>query len=432
MSSVEPPPDSLIGVLIAAIVLILFSMIFSASESAFLSINKLRVRFLRRKKDPRAIRAGKLLDNRERLINTLLVGNNIVNIGISALLTAAALKLFGTAGVGIATVISTVLLLIFGEITPKTVGSRHPEPVAFLFSRIISFFSIVLYPVVVLVTAITRGIVSLTGIKLADSKVSFTEEDIRNFIDVGEEEGVLESGEKRMMHRVFKFTDLEAKDIMVPRTKIQAVSVSMTYHDVLELSERTRYSRFPVYKDGIDNIVGILYVKDLLFFDCNPETFSVTDFVRPPLFVLGSKKMSSVQQMLRENRQTLAVVVDEYSGTDGILTMEDIAREIFGTISDEYETAPRPGIIQNDETSILVDGTVRLLDIEEKFGITLHSEYYETLAGYLAEKLDKIPAAGDSMSDSGCIFTVIEADDRRVSKIRIERDLEEQSSEVSR
>ncbi|HIW37187.1 MAG TPA: hemolysin family protein [Candidatus Treponema faecavium] len=430
MSSGEPPSDSLWGVLIAAAVLIVFSMIFSASESAFLSINKLRVRFLRRKKDPRAIRAGKLLDNRERLINTLLVGNNIVNIGISALLTAAALELFGAAGVGIATLVSTVLLLIFGEITPKTVGSRHPEPVAFLFSRVVTFFSVLLYPVVALVTMITRGIVSLTGIRLSDSAVSFTEEDIRNLIDVGEEEGVLDSGEKRMMHRVFKFTDLAAKDIMAPRMKIQAIPATMGYHDVLELSERTRYSRFPVYRDDIDNIVGILYVKDLLFFDGTPESFSVMDFVRPPLFVLGSKKMSSVQQMLRENRQTLAVVVDEYSGTDGILTMEDIAREIFGAISDEYETEPRPGIIESGASSVLVDGTVRLIDIEDKFGITLHSEYYETLGGYLSEKLDKVPCAGDSMRDSGCVFTVVEADERHASQIRIEREPEESAEAV--
>ena len=184
--------EGLVGLLLLVVALIVLSMIFSSSESAFLSINKLRIRFLRSKKNKGAIRVGKLLDQREGLLNTILVGNNIVNIAITALLTSLALKLFGSSGVGVATVVSTVVLLIFGEITPKTIGSRHPEPVAFLFSGLITFCMKLFSPLVFIFSGISRGVAQLLGIKTAHKSVSFTEDEIKNFIDVGEEEGVLE------------------------------------------------------------------------------------------------------------------------------------------------------------------------------------------------------------------------------------------------
>ena len=362
----EPPPamavdaaamPGFVGLLLAVVVLIILSMIFSSSESAFLSINRLRIRFLRSKKDRGAIRVGKLLDRKEQLLNTVLVGNNIVNIAITALLTSLALQLFGSSGVGIATLVSTVVLLIFGEITPKTVGSRHPEPVAFLFSGSISFFMKLLPPLVFVCSGFARLASRALGIKSDQKTVSFTEDEIKNFIDVGEEEGVLEQSEKRMMHRVFRFTDLAAKDIM-----------------------------------------------------------------RPPLYIVGTKKMSSVQQMLRENRQSLAVVIDEYSGTDGILTTEDISREIFGTVGDEFYQARMPQTVELAQGEALVDGAVRLTEVAERFGCSLHSEFYETLGGYLSEKLDKVPVEGDFYREQGMLFTVKEADATRILTIHVKKE----------
>lgn len=413
------PVEGITGLAVAVVILIIFSMLFSSSESAFLSINKLRIRFLRMKKDKRAVRVGKLLDRREQFLNTVLVGNNIVNIAITALLTSLALQIFGQAGVGVATIVSTILLLIFGEITPKTIGTRHPEPVAFLSAGLISFFMKLLSPLVFVFTCFSRGTARLFGINPDKNTVSFTEDEIKNFIDVGEEEGVLESSEKTMMHRVFKFTDLSAKDIMVPRTKIIAVPLTAGYNDITELSQRSRLSRFPVYGEDIDDIAGILYVKDMLFYNGRPEEFSVKDIMRPPLFVLSTKKMSSVQQVLRENKQTIAVVIDEYSGTNGILTMEDIAREIFGTISDEYYTPSVRGNIRIQNGEGFVDGTVRLKDLSEVLGTSFHSGYYETIGGYMSEKLDKIPAVGDSFTENGFTFTVMSADSTHVRSIYV-------------
>lgn len=427
----EPPPalaadsaavSGLAGLLLAVVVLIILSMIFSSSESAFLSINRLRIRFLRSKKDRGAIRVGRLLDRKEQLLNTVLVGNNIVNIAITALLTSLALQLFGSSGVGIATLASTVVLLIFGEITPKTVGSRHPEPVAFLFSGLISFSMKLLSPLVFVFSGFARLASRALGIKSNQKTVSFTEDEIKNFIDVGEEEGVLEQDEKRMMHRVFRFTDLAAKDIMVPRTKIVAISLTTSYHSIIELAQQSRLSRFPVYRQNLDDIVGVLYIKDMMFYQGKSDNFFVRDIMRPPLYIVGTKKMSSVQQMLRENRQSLAVVIDEYSGTDGILTTEDISREIFGTVGDEFYQARMPQTVELARGEALVDGAIRLTEVAERFGCSLHSEFYETLGGYLSEKLDKVPVEGDFYREQGMLFTVKEADATRILTIHVKQE----------
>lgn len=427
----EPPPalaadsaavSGLAGLLLAVVVLIILSMIFSSSESAFLSINRLRIRFLRSKKDRGAIRVGRLLDRKEQLLNTVLVGNNIVNIAITALLTSLALQLFGSSGVGIATLVSTVVLLIFGEITPKTVGSRHPEPVAFLFSGLISFFMKLLSPLVFVFSGFARLASRALGIKSDKKAVSFTEDEIKNFIDVGEEEGVLEQDEKRMMHRVFRFTDLAAKDIMVPRTKIVAISLTASYHSIIELAQQSRLSRFPVYRQNLDDIVGVLYIKDMMFYQGKSDNFFVQDIMRPPLYIVGTKKMSSVQQMLRENRQSLAVVIDEYSGTDGILTTEDISREIFGTVGDEFYQARMPQTVELAQGEALVDGAIRLTEVADRFGCSLHSEFYETLGGYLSEKLDKVPVEGDFYREQGMLFTVKEADATRILTIHVKKE----------
>lgn len=413
--------SSITGLLILAVVLILLSMIFSASESAFLSINKLRLRLLRNKKDKRAIRAGKLLDKKEKLLNTILVGNNIVNIALSAIITSIALELFGSAGVGYATVIVTILLLIFGEITPKTIGTRHPEGVAFLFAPLIKFFSWIFTPVVFILTKVTRLIASVFGVKFSEKKVSFTEEEIKQFIQVGEEEGVLQAGEKAMMHRVFKFTDLSAKEIMVPRTKITAIPMDITYQKLIELSQKSHLSRFPVYNKDLDDIKGILYMKDVFCKGLDEASFNVKEVLRPPLFILETKKMSSIRQMLEENHESMAVVLDEYSGTAGILTTEDISEEIFGSIYDEYDSVDVPEIEKKSSEEATLSGSARLIDVYETLGIKLDSKNYETINGYLTELYDGFPEKDTVIKDRDCIFTILDSTDRKINKVQIKK-----------
>ncbi|MFA6937918.1 MAG: CNNM domain-containing protein [Treponema sp.] len=435
MESDRPPPNSIWGLLLVALVLIILSLIFSASESAFLSINKLRVRFLRNQKDKRAVRTWKLLNNKEKLINTLLVGNNIVNIAISSILTIVAMDLFGNAGVGIATFTATILLLIFGEITPKTVATRHPESIAFFFSGFIYVVEIILTPLVFIFTAISRTVLKLFKINTMDKKVSFTEEEIKTFIDVGGEEGVLEKNEKSMMRRVFKFTDLEAKDIMVPRKKIISIPMTARYTDVVELSERYKLSRFPVYKKDIDDIVGILYIKDMLKYKNSGKHFVVSDVMRPPLFIFEVKKMSSIQQMLMENKQSMAIVVDEYSGTAGLLTYADIEREIFGPITDvnkKYSHGATNAFIRGTELKIenpddaKIYGQVRLADLNEQLHTHLSSKRAETIGGYICEALGRIPNQGESVIREGYKFTVTGMDEKRVAAVHVQSSKEEE------
>ncbi len=413
------PSDNLIILLLIAITCIVLSSLFSASESAFLGLNKLRVHFLREKGDKRAIRAGKLLERKEELLNMLLVGNEIVNVTLSVVLTSIFLKLFGTAGLGIATSIATVLLLIFGEITPKSLTTRYPEKSSFFLSRFVWFFFYFLRPFVIIFTSISRLFLKIFGISTKKKQATFTEEEIKTFIDVGGEEGVLENGEKNMMNRVFKFTDLNATDIMVPRCDVIGIETKASYRDIIQLSERTRISRFPVYaEDGIDNILGVLYVKDLLFFRGAKEDFSVEKLMRPPLFIPGTTKMSSIQEMMRKNKQSFAVVIDEYSGTDGILTTEDIEREIFGAIADDFQKAGDPTSvhIKNPDDNLL-DGSARLIDLADELHLKLESRDNETIGGYICEVLGHIPVPGEFIEVGEYRFEVSSMDRLRIASV---------------
>ena len=413
------PSDNLIILLLIAITCIVLSSLFSASESAFLGLNKLRVHFLREKGDKRAIRAGKLLERKEELLNMLLVGNEIVNVTLSVVLTSIFLKLFGAAGLGIATSIATVLLLIFGEITPKSLTTRYPEKSSFFLSRFVWFFFYFLRPFVIIFTSISRLFLKVFGISTKKKQATFTEEEIKTFIDVGGEEGVLENGEKNMMNRVFKFTDLNATDIMVPRCDVIGIETKASYRDIIQLSERTRISRFPVYtEDGIDNILGVLYVKDLLFFRGAKEDFSVDKLMRPPLFIPGTTKMSSIQEMMRKNKQSFAVVIDEYSGTDGILTTEDIEREIFGAIADDFQKAGDPTSvhIKNPDDNLL-DGSARLIDLADELHLKLESRDNETIGGYICEVLGHIPVPGEFIEVGEYRFEVSSMDRLRIASV---------------
>lgn len=419
---------------ILAAVCITLSSLFSASESAFLGLNKLRVHFLREKGDKRATRAGKLLERKEELLNMLLVGNEIVNVALSVTLTAIFLRLFGSAGLPIATFIATVLLLIFGEITPKSVTTSHPETCAFALSGFVKIFFYILRPFVVFFTFISRVILRIFGISTKKKAVSFTEDEIKTLIDVGGEEGVLEAGEKKMMSRVFKFTDLNATDIMIPRLKVICIDPGMSYRDVVQLSERTRLSKFPVYEnDDIDNIIGVLYVKDMLFFTEVRDEFSVRRVMRPPLFIPGTTKMSSIQELLHENHQSFAIVIDEYSGTDGILTIEDIEQEIFGAVADdiyhEEEVAEREPSEFEEFVSKSIDGGTRLIDLSDTLRIKLESKLNETIAGYICEKLGRIPMVGESIEESNFIFTVEKLEGHRIAKVHVEQHIENDKPE---
>ena len=393
-------------------------MIFSATESAFLSINKLRLRVLRGKKNKKALRTGSLLDSKTKLLNTILLGNNLVNVGLTALLTAIALEMYGERGVEIAAIVSTVVLLLFGEITPKTIASSYPEKIAFAVAPFISFLTKLFAPVVSFLGKISELIARLFGVNTASKSVSFTEEDIKTFIDAGEEEGVIEQNEKKMLRQVFKFTDLTAKEIMVPRTEIVAIPLESTYQEILDLAENTSFSRFPVYKDGIDDICGFVYLKDMLFFD-DVESFSVKKVMRPPLFILENRRISSIRKIFKENKQSIAIIVDEYSGTSGLVTIENLTREIFGSAGKEQSLDEDEKLTEISEDSFIVDGSMRLVELSEKLGIELKSEFYDTVGGFITEKLGDMPQAGSEVKFDFGKMTVQTLDGHRVESVLV-------------
>lgn len=406
-------------------------MLFSISESSILGMNKLRLRLLRKNKDKRALRIGKMLDHRERLINTLLVSNEIVNIFVSSIITALALESFGPKGVGIATLIATVLLLIFGEITPKNISTRCPDKIAYALSGFINFVYVLLQPLVIIITFISKVILRVCGIKNKKKKTSYTEAEIRTFFDMSSENGVIQEDENRMLNLVFKFSDLEAQDIMVPRTKIRAIPVTSTYRDIIELSQRLNFSRFPVYRNSIDDIVGVVYLKDLLAYKTHIQDFSLQTVMRQPIFIPGTKKMSAIQQMLLENRQAMAIVVDEYSGTDGIVTQADIAREIFALPGDnslrgkvfDYDAVENK---QNFE----INGSVLLLDLKEDLRIPLESTINETIGGWFIEQLNRMPEVDDSITFEGWTFTVKKIQSHRIERMSVSKAALENCSEL--
>lgn len=408
--------------IIILVVLITLSMLFSISESSFLGMNKLRLRILRKNKDKRALKAGKLLDHRERLINTLLISNDLVNIFVSSILTSLALEAFGEKGVGIATLAATVLLLIFGEITPKTISTRCPDKIAYGLTPFIQVVVAIMHPVVIIVTFIARCILRLIGIKTKQKKQSYTEEDIKTFFDISSESGVIEEGENRMMSQVFKFSDLEAQDIMVPRTKIRAVSDRTSYRDIVELSQRLGFTRFPVFHKSIDDIVGIIYLKDLLGYKDKQSDFDIIKVMRPPLFILGTKKMTSVQELLFSNHQSMAIIVDEYSGTDGVVTEKDIAREIFALPGDNTLRGKvfDFDVVEN-KADFELNGSVLLRDLQEDLRIELTSNINETIGGWFTEQINRMPEAGDQLDYQGWTFKVVKIQSHRIERMRISK-----------
>lgn len=410
----------LIGLCVCSAVLIVLSMLFSISESAFLSINKLRLMILRKERNPRAVRAGKLLEKKELLINTLLVANELVNILLSSIITAVAMTLFGNSGVGIATFVVTICLLIFGEITPKAVSTRNPDKIAYALAFFVDVVMHLLYPFVLIFTLISRIILKIRGINVDKPAQTYSEEDIKSFLDVGEEAGVLENAEKNMMSSVFKFNDLNAAEIMVPRTMIVTLSENASYDEVIETAQRTRFSRFPIYRNSIDDIVGILYLKDLL--KTTPKEFSVKKIMRFPLFIPGTRKITSVQQVMQENRHSMAIIIDEYSGTDGLITQSDIHREIFGTAVNRTPWGGEFNIVDLEKASSFeLDGATLLIDLKLHLGIALDSAVNDTLGGWIMERLDRIAVPGDRGKTDVWNFTVIKVEKRRIISVKVEK-----------
>lgn len=399
-------------------VLIGMSAFFSASETALMSLSKIRIRHLMEEKVKGAAVVNRLVENPNKLLGSILVGNNIVNIGASALATSLAIHYVGSAGVGVATGIMTLLVLIFGEITPKSLATQHSEFISLKIAGIINFFVVLFNPIVFVLLLLTNGLIRLLGGKPAGSQPFITEDELKTIVTVSHEEGVLEVEEKQMIYNVFEFGDAQVKDVMTPRTDMIALEVGVSYEKIIETFRAEQFSRIPIYQETTDNIIGILYIKDLIFKANENNEFVIQDYMREPHFTFEFKKTTELFQELRLKRIPMAIVLDEYGGTAGIVTMEDLIEEIVGDIRDEYDDHEKDiEVIKEDE--YIVEGSTRIDELNELIGVHIESEDFDSIGGFIVGEFGYIPEVNEVIEYEGIRFVVEEVDRNRIEKLRI-------------
>lgn len=316
--------------------LLALSAFFSSSETAMVTVNKIRVRNLADAGLSSAVVLSKILDNQPKMLSAILIGNNIVNLSASSLMTVIVTKAFGDRFVGIATGVLTLLVLLFGEITPKTTATLYAETIALRFAKPIYALMQVLTPVIFIVNKMSLAVLMVLHIDPNKKQDAITEDELRTIVEVSHEEGVIESDEKKMIYNVFDFGDSVAKDIMVPRIDMTFVDVGATYEEVISVFREEKYTRYPVFEETTDNVIGIINIKDLLLAEPG-QNFCLRDYLREPLYTYEFKKTTELMVELRKTQNNIAIVLDEYGATAGLITLEDMLEEIVGEIRDEYD-----------------------------------------------------------------------------------------------
>lgn len=405
-----------IAVLVA---LLMLSAYFSAMETALMSLGRLRVRHLVDEGARGAKRVERLLSNPSRLLSTILIGNNVVNIAATSLATFIAINLFGeSAGLGIATGVMTLVILIFGEISPKTFGLHNSQRFSLRYSGLLTLLYTLFKPLATILEVISRLLLTSLGGQYRAATPTFSEEELRTLVTVGQEEGILQIEEKEMITSVIEFGDTLVKDVMTPRTEVVRVSLRITYPDLIDILRRDSYSRVPVYDKGIDDIVGVLNVKDLLGLE-PPDPFDVRPLLRPPYFVPEFKKVTELLGEFKRKKLHMAIVVDEYGGTAGLITLEDLVEEILGDIADEYDEDELPDFTYIDDNTIEMSGSLNIKDASDVIGRDLPEGEYDTVGGMLMSRLGTVPSVGDCIRVDSLQLTVKGMDGSRVGAVTV-------------
>lgn len=407
-------------------ILIALSGFFSSSETALTSVNQIRLRQRATEGDKKSMTVLKLLEKPQDVISSILIGNNIVNIASSAVATVFFTQLFGASGPVVATVVMTILVLIFGEVLPKTAAQQQPEMISRKVSKPISRITTIFKPAVFLLSALT-GLVTKWLFSHVDEAPTITEEEFKTLVEVGEEEGVLQREERAYIDNVLDFSSATASDMMKPRTSVVALDVEATEEEIFELLKDNRYSRIPVYEDSIDHIIGILYMKDVVRLLAQGETICLREILRDPYFIGESAVADRIFRELKARNLSIAVVVDEYAGTSGIITMEDILEELVGNIDDEYDLE-NSAVIFLESGVYLVDPELRIDEINDYFHMSLESEKSDSIGGFVIELLDRIPKQGDVVRYGDILFTVNEMQGLKMTKLKMDLRPESQSA----
>mgnify|MGYP001674624416 FL=1 len=400
------------------IALLVLSALFSSSETALTTVNRIRIRTLAGQGDKRAMTLLAVLQNPEKMLSVILIGNNVVNLYASSLATTVTLSLFGSKLVGVATGILTLAVLVFGEVAPKTMASRNAEQIALRAAGPVKVLMWLFTPLVFVVNNLARLVMKLFGADRPSKRELMTAEELRTIVQVGHEDGVIENSERKMIDNVFDFGDRNARDIMIPRIDMTCIDVEAGYDELMEVVREEKYTRIPVYKESTDTIVGILNIKDLLF-RAQDKPFRIAELMRKPLFTYEQKKTSELMVEMRKNYTNLAIVLDEYGVTAGMVTMEDILEEIVGEIRDEYDRDEEKSIRRIAPNTYLIEGNVKIDDVNEVLQLHLASEDYESIGGYVLEQLEHFPKEGECVTKGGISFTVTRMEQTRIAEVKL-------------
>lgn len=408
--------------LISLVILLFLSAFFSSAETALITVNSIRIRSLMEEGNKRAATVAKITseDGKSKMLSAVLIGNNIVNLSASSIATSFAISKLGNYGAGIATGVLTLLVLMFGEIAPKTMATIHAEKLALAYARIIYGLMILLTPAIFIINKLSLGFLRLFGVNPSEQNNTITENELRTIVDVSHEEGVIESEERQMINNVFDFGDSLAKDIMTPRADMTFANVDLTYDELVDLYCEDKYTRIPVYDESTDNVIGILNMKDLLLYKADTKNFHIRDIMREAYFTYEFKKTSELLLEMKQDSCSIAIVLDEYGITAGLVTIEDLIEEIVGDIRDEFDEHEKDAVRKINDLEYLVEGSFKLDDLNDELHLGLESEDYDSIGGIIIDLLDDIPQEGDKVTTDNHITLVVDKmDNKRIDTVHI-------------
>ena len=407
--------DSIIQ-LVFIIILLLLSAFFSSAETAFTTVNRIKIRSLIESGSKRAMTVDRIIENKGKMLSAILIGNNIVNLSASTLTTSLVISLWGNYATGIATGILTIMVLIFGEISPKTAATLYADTFALAYAPVIRGLMTVLTPVIYIIDKLAGIVLKLLGLDQKNMNQAITEEELRTFVDVSHEDGVIEQEEKEIINNLFDFGESKVKDIMIPRIDMSLIDVESEYLDVINIYKETKYSRFPVYEDNPDNVVGVLNIKDLITAPTG-QAFNLKSIMRKPYFVYEQKNTSELFREMQKSSISIAIVIDEYGTSVGMVTTEDLLEEIVGDIRDEYDQDEEEEFKQLASHVYRIDAAYKLDDINSEIGCHLESDDNDSIGGYIIEKLDRFPKTGDHFTIDNLEFIIEKASKARIDSI---------------
>ena len=405
--------------LVILVILIMLSAFFSSAETAFSTMSAIKIRALAEEGRKHAGTLQKVVDNYGKMLSTILIGNNIVNISASALATSYTIRVFGDHAVGYATGLLTLAVLLLGEIVPKNAAKIKAERLSLLYAPFISALMWVLTPVIWIVDHIAKGIMWLLRINPNEKSV-ITEAELRTYVDVSHEDGVIESDEKTMINNVFDFSDALAKEIMIPNIDMVCVEKNASFDEVVDIFRGCMYTRLPVYDSERDNIIGLVNIKDFILVE-DKKGFKIEQIMRSGYYTYEYKNTSELLPELRQSGLSLAFVISEYGACVGMVTLEDLLEEIVGEIRDEYDEEEKESIKKVEKNAYIIDGSRKIDDVNDALSLKLDSEDYDSIAGIILEKIDRMPVEGDEVTlDDNVKLKVNEVENNRITKIRLE------------